>query len=368
LIAISSLLQIAAPRTTLIAGFKAIDWIGMLTSIAGTVMFLLGLVLGGSHLAWSSATVISLILFGTIVLGIFIMNEWKFARSPIIPGRLFKHRSNIAALTVCFCHGFVYIGGAYYLPLYFQGVLSATPLLSAMYLLPFVLSLSTVSALVGNFISKTGNYLAPIRLGMALMTLGFGLFIDFNYKATWSKIVIFQIVAGMGTGLNFQAPLLALQALVDQGDTATATATFVFLRQLATSISVVLGGVVIQDTMGSEIVGLTNTKLAVNVRGLKHAWIFYTSISALGAIGSTLVQQRKKSEVDGENTTDPNPLAIEPIIVETWVSNRPNQEATDFNPSILSQQAIDSEGLGCKGCTAAIEKDNDNGDTCRCED
>lgn len=81
------------------------------------------------------------------------------------------------------------------------------------------------------------------------MTLGFGLYIDLPDYPSWSRIIVFQIVAGIGVGPNFQAPLIALQTLVKPKDIATATATFGFTRNIATSISVVIGGVIFQNGM-----------------------------------------------------------------------------------------------------------------------
>ena len=212
-------------------------------------MLLLGLEFGGVTYPWNSAEVICLIVFGVVVAGLFILNEWKFARYPVMPLRLFKLRSNVASLAVCFCHGYVFISGTYYLPLYFQAVLGATPLLSGVYLLPYAIILSFVSAATGIFMRKTGKYLPPIWFGLTVMTLGFGLFIDLPLTSDWAKIILFEIVAGMGVGPNFQAPLLALQSTVEPHDIATATATFGFVRNLSTSISVVIGSVVFQNQM-----------------------------------------------------------------------------------------------------------------------
>jgi MFS family permease len=131
-----------------------------------------------------------------------------------MPLDLFSKRSNLAALATCFFHAFVFISGSYFLPLYFQAVLGATPILSGVYLLPTALSLSFLSAFTGIFIKKTGQYLPMIWSGMILMTLGFGLFIDFDVNTSWAKIIIFQIIAGIGVGPNFQSPLIALQSLV----------------------------------------------------------------------------------------------------------------------------------------------------------
>ena len=212
-------------------------------------MLLLGLEFGGVTYPWNSAKVICLIVFGIFTGFIFVLNEWKLAKYPVMPLRLFKKRSNIACLGVCFCHGYVFIAGSYYLPLYYQAVLGATPLLSGVYLLPFALSLAIVSAMTGIFIKKTGKYLPPIWFGLVLMTIGYGLFIDLDVDANWAKIIIFQIVAGIGVGPNFQSPLIALQSTVAPGDIATATATFGFTRNLSTAISVVIGSVVFQNQM-----------------------------------------------------------------------------------------------------------------------
>ncbi|KAL8814549.1 MAG: hypothetical protein Q9223_006241, partial [Gallowayella weberi] len=242
-------LDIEIPKTPLLAGLKAIDWLGSIFIVCGTVMFLLGLEYGGISYPWTSPTVLCLIIFGLVVIGLFFLNEWKLAIYPVMPLRLFKYRSNVAALLVCFCHGTTFIAGAYFLPLYYQAVLGASPILSGIYTFPFVLSLSFVSVIVGIFIKKTGQYLPPIWFGLFFMTLGFGLFIDLPDHPSWSRIIIYQIIAGIGVGPNFQAPLIALQTLVKPKDIATATATFGFTRNIATSISVVIGGVIFQNGM-----------------------------------------------------------------------------------------------------------------------
>ena len=321
------LLDIETPKTPLAAGLKAIDWGGVVTAAGGTVMFLLGLEYGGVSYPWSSATVICLIVFGLVTLSLFFINEWKFAKYPVMPLRLFKRRSNVAALSVCFVHGFVFISGAYFLPLYFQAVLGATPILSGVYVFPFVLSLSFISVAGGIFIKKTGQYLPPIWFGMLFMTIGFGLYIDLPATRTWGRIFPFQVIAGLGVGPNFQAPLIALQSLVEPRDIATATATFGFVRNLATSISVVIGGVILQNRMMAQrsslvaaagpeignILGGGGASAATNLvdglpqaqknvidqiytKSLRDIWIFYVAISAVGLAVSLLITKQTLSK------------------------------------------------------------------------
>ncbi|KAL8776531.1 MAG: hypothetical protein Q9213_008239, partial [Squamulea squamosa] len=321
-------LDIETPKTPLLAGLKAIDWLGSLTIVCGTIMFLLGLEYGGISYPWTSATVLCLLIFGLVVIALFFLNEWKFATYPVMPLRLFKYRSNIASLLVCFCHGTTFIAGAYFLPLYFQAVLGASPILSGVYTFPFVLSLSFVSAAVGVFIKKTGQYLPAIWFGMFFMTLGFGLYIDLPDHPSWSRVILYQIIAGIGVGPNFQAPLIALQTLVKPKDIATATATFGFTRNIATSISVVIGGVIFQNGMSRRQSTLAAdlppdaaaflsggsagaaTELVKNLpaaqkrvadrvytESLRTMWVYYVVVAFVGLLCSFAIGKKKLSKV-----------------------------------------------------------------------
>lgn len=242
-------LDLKTPRTPIIEGLKAIDWVGSLTVVGATLMLLFGLQYGGVSHPWSSAIVVCLIVFGIVTFVLFGLWEWKYAIFPVMPMGLFSKRTNLATLGVVFTHGFVFISGSYYLPLYFQAVRGATPILSGVYLLPTAFALAFTSIGTGIFIKKVGLYLPPIYFGMTMMTIGYGLFVDFTSTSGWAKLIIFQIIAGFGIGPIFQAPIIALQAHINPRDIGTATATLGFVRQLATSSSVVIGEVVFQNAI-----------------------------------------------------------------------------------------------------------------------
>jgi len=242
---------------------------------------------------------------------------------------------------VCFCHGYVFIGGSYYLPLYFQTTLGATPLLSGVYTLATALSLSFASVATGIFIRKTGMYLPPIYAGFSIMVLGYGLFTNLDASSSWAKIILYQIVAGIGVGPLFQAPLIALQSLVPPKDIAAGTATFQFTRNISTSISVVVGGVVFQNTIASQQSRLVaalgpatasklggfqagaNTALIndlplaqrtvareIFANSLHYMWIMYVSVAALGLLSSFLIT---KQVLGREHETTKTGLAEEEI-------------------------------------------------------
>ena len=99
-------LNVHNPRTPVLDGIRAIDWFGCISILGVTVMLLLGLDLGGAVYPWGSAKVICLIVFGSLMILVFIYSEKKIAKYPIIPLSLFRTR-NAATLLVSFCHGVV---------------------------------------------------------------------------------------------------------------------------------------------------------------------------------------------------------------------------------------------------------------------
>ncbi|KAF2858781.1 putative major facilitator superfamily transporter, partial [Piedraia hortae CBS 480.64] len=327
-------LDVKTPRTPIFEGLRAIDWLGCISVVGATLMFLFGLQYGGVSFPWASATVLCLIIFGIFTFVLFVIWEARFAKYPVMPTRLFRKPTNVATLAVVFLHGFVFIAGSYYIPLYFQAVRGASPILSGVYLLPTALSLAVTGIGTGIFINKTGRFLPPIYLGQVLMTIGYGLFIDFDSHSGWAKLILYQIIGGLGIGPLFQAPLIALQAHIDPRDIGTATATLGFMRQLATACSVVVGEVVYQNNMqsySSKLIQVLGPKLAKQVGGgnagantriinqlprekrsivrqyfalsLRRMWIMYAVIAFVGVIASLFIRKKVLTQEHVETKT-----------------------------------------------------------------
>jgi hypothetical protein len=206
--------------------------------------------------------------------------------------------------------------------------------LSGVYLLPTALSLAFTSIGTGVFIKKTGLFLPPMYVGMFLMCLGYGLYINYSANSSWAKIIVYQIIAGLGIGPIFQSPIIALQAHINPRDIGTATATLGFVRQLATSTSVVIGEVVFQNQMKKYSGQLTqvlgpalaqqlgggsagaNTqiidKLPANQKtivrqdfaaSLQKMWIMYCVVAFVGLLCVVLVRRKELSKQHEETKT-----------------------------------------------------------------
>jgi hypothetical protein len=156
--------------------------------------------------------------------------------------------------------------------------------------MPIVVIQALVGVAVGGFIYRYGCVRPIVWTGMLLTTLGFGLFIHMGATTPLPSLVAIEAVAAMGIGAVFQAPLIVYQETVDTADMAVATALFGFIRSLSTSISVVIGGVMFQNTMREH-----SDKLSAVLADASLAQDF----SAANATSSVLIVQTLSSAQQG---------------------------------------------------------------------
>ncbi|KAF6824986.1 major facilitator superfamily transporter [Colletotrichum plurivorum] len=300
-------LKLETPREPFLAGLRALDWTGFVLIISGTICFLYGLESGSGGLApWASPQVICLIVFGVLLLALFVLWEARFAANPVIPFRIFQKGTNIASFTLACAHSFVFISYDYFLPLYFQVVLGFRPIIAGVSLFPLLIPLTVTTLLGGLYTRRTGNYILPIFLGSALMTLGNGLFVSFGASTEWAKIVAFQVITGTGAGVLFQSPMIAIQTHTHQRDLAAAMSAFSFLRSLFSSMSVVIGTVLLQRNLGGG--GLTAGQLHSDedevqtegaekgeyVDALHVMWAFFTGVAGCMLLAAVFIKPKPK--------------------------------------------------------------------------
>lgn len=329
-------LDVHNPRTKLAEGAKAVDWVGTFSILAITLLLLVGLDLGGAIFPWNSPKVICLLVFGTLLIGFFVFAEQRIAKYPLMPLDVFKDWSNNATFLVAFSHAMVLIGLEYYLPLFFQSVHQASPLRSGVLMLPLIITQAVVEILAGVVIHRTGRYRESIWAGVTLMTIGTGLYISFGIDMSDSVVVGLEILGAFGPALLFQGPMVAIQNTVSQVDTATATASLGFIRSVAMSLSVVVGGVVFQNSMDAwrssfaaaglgESVreALSGNQAAANVGitasiqdasqrqvvleafawSMRNMFIMYTCLAAVAMIASAFIKHRDLKTEHTETTT-----------------------------------------------------------------
>lgn len=318
-------LDVHNPRTKLGDGVRALDWVGTLAILAATLLLLFGLDFGGVLSPWNSPKVICLIVFGALIFGFFLFGEQRLAKYPLIPLTIFHNSANNAAFLVAFAHSMVLIGIEYYLPLYLQSVQQASPFRSGVLMLPLIGVQAILEILTGVLIARTGRYRETIWAGVTLMTLGAGLYITFGADTSVATVAGLEIVGGLGPALLFQGPMISIQNTVSQADNAAATACLGFVRSLAMALSVVVGGVVFQNSMDARqstfvaagfnttvLHALTGSQAAANVGitrsiqdpaqrhvvleafawSMRNLFILYTGVAAVAMLASVFIKHR----------------------------------------------------------------------------
>src|SRR5438034_3374545 len=115
-----------------------IDYLGVVTLVAGTVPLLLAFSWAGTQYAWDSWQIIGLFAFSVVMLIIFVLIETR-AAEPIISPRLFKNSIFVVSVISTFLVSAAMFGAILYLPLFVQGVLGDSATNAGIVLIPMLL-------------------------------------------------------------------------------------------------------------------------------------------------------------------------------------------------------------------------------------
>lgn len=143
--------QVVKPgwRKVLGSSLSHFDLIGFGIFAPAAAMFFLALQYGGNQYPWKSATVIGLFCGAAVTFVLFFEWERRQGDDAMIPFSMVRNRIVwSSSLTMFFFSGSVFITG-YYLPIYFQAVLGATPIMSGVDILPNILTQMVMTMVAG---------------------------------------------------------------------------------------------------------------------------------------------------------------------------------------------------------------------------
>lgn len=210
---------------------RRFDWIGNALFVLSMVSILIALSWAGTQYAWSSYHVVVPLVLGFVGSAVFVFYEASsFCVNPTMPLHIFANRTSGTAFAVTFLHTLSSVSVMYFLPVYFQAVLNATPSRSGVQLLPTILFMIPGAIAGGTLLSKFGRYRPLQHGGLALMIIGFGLLTLLDADSNTGQWVGYQLLGALGTGLALPVLLPAVQAPLTEEDTALITATWSFMR------------------------------------------------------------------------------------------------------------------------------------------
>ncbi|KAJ6467195.1 hypothetical protein C8R47DRAFT_1223762 [Mycena vitilis] len=106
-----------------------------------------------------------------------------------------------------FCQ-FIY---SYYIPIFYQAVRHQTATNSGINLLPFMLATVITVISAGQIVGRTRYYWHLLAVAPLFLAVGSGLLYTLNVGSSSQKLIGFQILVGIGSGMGLQTILLAVQ-------------------------------------------------------------------------------------------------------------------------------------------------------------
>ena len=192
--------------------YDALDLPGLALEATGAFGIVFGLVRAQS-LGWTSATVLTSMIAGALLLGGFVVRERRTSE-PMLPMRFFAKRSfavtNVASLSMYFGM----FGSIFFLAQFMQNVLGNTPLQAGLKLLTWTGATLVVAPLAGIFSERLGSRLF-MGAGLTLQAGAlFWLSTMLSTHVAYSRMIVPFAMAGAGMALVFAPSANAVLASV----------------------------------------------------------------------------------------------------------------------------------------------------------
>src|SRR6266576_5337816 len=223
-----------------------IDYLGVVTLVAGTVPLLLAFSWAGTQYAWGSWQIISLFSFSVVMLITFFLVEMR-ATEPIISPQLFKNSIFTVSTIAMFLVSAGLFGAILYLPLFVQGVLGNTATDSGLVLTPLMLGFMFSSIVGGQLLSRTGRYKILAMIGFTIAAIGMFMLSRMTPNTSQGEVVRNMLVTGLGIGVMMSLFTIVVQNAFPYRQLGEVTASLTFFRSIGSTMGVAVMGTIMTN-------------------------------------------------------------------------------------------------------------------------
>jgi EmrB/QacA subfamily drug resistance transporter len=217
-----------------------IDFWSILWLMIGSTSLLLALSEGGTSANWGLPVIAALVVAGIGGLGFFIARQRK-VEEPILPPHFMSDRVIRPTLASLFVVFGAYLCVAVLAPTYLQVGLGASPDVSGLVMIPFMLSVPLTAFIGGQYVKRTGRYRLPVLVGIPIAIVA--LLIEAAFAGQlpiWAAaMLLFPI--GLGIGPLFPTSIVASQNAVAKRDLGAISGAIGFVRSLGGALFMTAG-------------------------------------------------------------------------------------------------------------------------------
>lgn len=275
-----------------VLSIKSFDFVGAGLALAGSGCLVFGLT-EGTPSGWAPYSIVVAVL-GVVMLAALGYVERKVAR-PLIPASLWR-TPGFAWLTVAYALGIgSYLAWQFYALRFFLTIQEATPLTTALYVLPNAI----VGVLAAALVSRVFHIMPAHWLfvtSLVAFALGPVFFIPQTARTTyWALSMPGIALVTLGPDLSFAAASIFVTSQVPRSYQGSAGSLLVTLQNISaavlTSVSDAIGAAVTQkgSSAGDVVTG-------VDLAGLRAIWWFNFAAAICGAIICAIFVRIPKSE------------------------------------------------------------------------
>jgi hypothetical protein len=232
---------------TVMQRIRQLDLIGASVLVPSVICLLLALQWGGSTYPWHSPRIIGLFVGFGLLISIFIGIQLKLGDAGTLPPRLFKNRDVALACLYALFFGAAFFSLIFYLAVYFQSIKGSSATKAGIQLLPLLISSVISSIVTGALITLLGYYTPFMIVCTAIFAVGSGLITTFDISTPFARWFGYQLLAGVGVGVGFQAALLVVQTSLPLSDVPVGTACVNFFQTLGGALFISVAQTVFQN-------------------------------------------------------------------------------------------------------------------------
>jgi MFS family permease len=233
---------------------RRVDFLGSFALSVTLVLLLLGLNSGGNLVPWTHPLVLTTLPLSLVSLLVFVYIEDRIASEPVIPVRLLAQQTVAAA---CLTNWFITMAVfalLYYIPIYFQTVLSLSSTAAGARLIPQSAGTALGSLTTGIIMRATGKYrlwnfaMQLFRLASAAAILG-----TFDARVNAVAPFFYLFMSGTAYGSMLTICLISLIAAVEHKHQAVITSASYAFRSTGSTIGITISSAIFQNLLKARL-------------------------------------------------------------------------------------------------------------------
>ncbi|KIW42602.1 uncharacterized protein PV06_06134 [Exophiala oligosperma] len=235
------------------AKIRCLDPVGTLLVIPSVTCLLMGLQWGGIKYGWKDWRIILVfVLFGVLSSG-FAYLQYRQGDVAILPPRIVKKRSILAAMWFSSCCNGVLAVTEYYIAIYFQGVQGLSATTSGLLGLPMIVGLGVATVMSGLGTSAIGYYYPFMFATSIFAPVASGLLTTLDPDESHVKVAALLAFLGIAIGLSLSTPSLIVQATLSPKDISIGAAIVGFGGGMGSALWTCASAALFQNRLVREI-------------------------------------------------------------------------------------------------------------------